>query len=118
MRIEAGQFILVLMAGPGRVSWPQLHRHLGVNCLTTATAEEVQRLIGHPPGAVSPFGLAYPVRLLADRGLMDEETISLGASVPNAGVILRREDLVRVLAPERGDSSEGEQPFPGGETAG
>jgi hypothetical protein len=49
---------------------------------------------------------------------MDEETTSLGAGVPNAGVILSREDLVQVLAPERGDSSEGEQAFPGGETAG
>jgi hypothetical protein len=41
LRIEAGQFILVLMAGPGRVSRPQPRRHLGVNCLTIAMAEEV-----------------------------------------------------------------------------
>ncbi len=102
-RIEEGTFVMVLMPGPEQISWPQLRHHLGVSRLTTASAEQVERETGYPPGAVSPFGLPRPMRLLADRSLLDLETISLGAGVPNAGVVLARADLFATLEIELGD---------------
>ncbi len=102
-RLEDGSFLIVLSPGPRQVSWPKLRRHLGVSRLTTATAEEVLQVTGYPPGAVSPLGLATPLRIFADRSLSEEQTVSIGAGVRNAGVVLRTEDLLRLVRPEFGD---------------
>ena len=100
-------FLIVLAPGPQQVSWPKLRRHLGVSRLTTATPEEVLRLTGYPPGTVSPLGLATPIRILADQSVRDEETVSIGAGIRDAGVVLQTEDLLRLVRPEMGDFLEG-----------
>jgi prolyl-tRNA editing enzyme YbaK/EbsC (Cys-tRNA(Pro) deacylase) len=105
-RLENGEFVLVLMPGPGKVSWPKLRRRLGVTRLTTAAAEIVQSITGYPPGSVSPYGLPSTVRLLADLRLLRHTTVSIGAGIPDAGVILRTEDLLRTLQPELDDFGE------------
>lgn len=102
-RLEEGSFVMVLVAGPARVSWPRLRRYLQVSRLTTASPAEVHQVTGYRPGTVSPYGLPQPIRLLADRGLLEPAVLSLGAGLPNAGVILAREDLLRSLSPEIGD---------------
>jgi Cys-tRNA(Pro)/Cys-tRNA(Cys) deacylase len=107
-RCEEESYVLVLMAGPERVHWPKLRRHLGVSRITTATSDQVQEVTGYPPGAVSPFGLSSPLRILADHRLLDHEEISLGAGIPNAGVILKRDDLLNALELEMGDFGEDE----------
>lgn len=99
-RTETGEFVLVLMAGPDQVHWPQLRRHLGVSRLTTASAAEVQAVTGYRPGEVSPFGLPQPLRLLADQRLLAQDEISLGAGLPNSGIILDREQALQALDPE------------------
>jgi Cys-tRNA(Pro) deacylase len=105
-RLEEGSFVLVLMPGPRKASWPKLRRFLGVSRLTTATAEEVVQVTGYEPGAVSPFGIRSPLRLIADRGVLAHEVLSIGAGIRNAGIILRRDDLLRALQPEIGDFAE------------
>jgi len=105
-RLEDGSFVMVLMAGRGKVSWPKLRRHLGVSRLTTASQEEVLEVTGYEPGAVSPFGLHSPLRILADRGVLAHKVLSIGAGIKYAGIILRRDDLLRALQPETGDFSE------------
>jgi Cys-tRNA(Pro)/Cys-tRNA(Cys) deacylase len=105
-RCEDETYVLVLMAGPKKVNWPKLRRYLGVSRITTATREQVQAVTGYPPGAVSPFGLPSPLRILADHSLLTHEKISLGAGIPNAGVILQRDDLLSALDIEIGDFSE------------
>lgn len=99
-RQEEGEFVLVLMPGARQVSWPKLRQHLGVSRLTTASREQVLAATGYAPGAVSPFGLPHPLRILADRGILLNETLSLGAGVPNTGLILARDDLLAVVQPE------------------
>ncbi|MCX6071948.1 MAG: YbaK/EbsC family protein [Chloroflexi bacterium] len=102
-RLESGEFILVLAAGPARVSWRRLRRHLGVSRITTATPSEVQEVTGYEPGAVSPYGLRRQIRILADRTLEEHDTLSIGAGIHNAGVVLARRDLERTLPLEYGD---------------
>jgi Cys-tRNA(Pro)/Cys-tRNA(Cys) deacylase len=99
-RLDDGSFVMVLMPGRNRVSWPRLRRHLGVSRVTTATPQEVLRVTGFAPGTVTPFGLRQPVRLLADTRVMQLTQVSLGAGLPDAGLILQRADLVRALNPE------------------
>ncbi len=105
-RLTGGTFILVLMPGVSRVSWPALRSHLGVSRVTTATAREVHEVTGYEIGAVSPFGLERPLQILADQRILDHEILSLGAGIKNAGIILKRDDMVRALQPEFGDFSE------------
>jgi Cys-tRNA(Pro)/Cys-tRNA(Cys) deacylase len=106
-RLEDGGFILVLAAGPARVSWPRLHRHLGVSRITTATPSEVLEVTGYEPGAVSPYGLRRKIRILADRALQEQAELSIGAGIRNAGVVLARRDLERTPSPEYGDFTDG-----------
>lgn len=102
-RLEGDSFVLVLAPGPDKVSWAKLRRHLAVSRLTTASPEEVQRVTGYVPGTVSPFGLPAPMRILAEARLTGQETVSVGAGIPNAGIVLATADLVRLLHPEFGD---------------
>ena len=112
-RLEGDSYILVLAPGPGQVSWPRLRKHLRVSRLTTATPEEVERVTGYVPGAVSPVGLAQPLPVLADRRLGLLQEVSIGAGVRNAGVVLRTDDLIRLVKPEFGDFMEAaDQPSP------
>lgn len=94
---------MVLMPGPMKVDWPKLRRYLGVSRITTASVEQVLDLTGYELGAVSPLGLPRPVRILADESILDQGTISIGAGIRNAGVIMKREDLLRILEVEMGD---------------
>jgi Cys-tRNA(Pro) deacylase len=102
-RCEAQSYVMVLMPGPSRVDWGKLRRFLKVSRITTATSEEVLTTTGYPTGAVSPFGLPGEMRVLADDRICDHVTISLGAGIRNAGVILQRDDLLRSISLEFGD---------------
>ena len=95
--------MLVLMPGGEKVNWAKLRKHLGVSRMTTATSEEVLEITGYETGAVSPFGLPQPLRLLADQKILFHEEISVGAGIRNAGVILKSQDLLVALDPELGD---------------
>ena len=105
-RCEGMEYVMVLMPGPMKVGWPKLRRHLGVSRITTATEEQILELTGYQLGAVSPLGLPSPLRILADRSILDLMTISIGAGIRNAGVILSREYLIRLVDVEIGDGGD------------
>lgn len=103
-RLGEGDFAMVLMAGPDQVSWRALRQYLGQSRLTTAGADEVRDVTGYVPGAVAPFGLRRPVRVLIDRGVLAQTEVSLGSGERGVAVILRTDDLRRALpAAEVGD---------------
>jgi Cys-tRNA(Pro)/Cys-tRNA(Cys) deacylase len=101
-RLESQTYVMVLMPGPSKVSWAKLRAHLGVSRMTTATAEQVEAVTGYIPGAVSPFGLPRPLRILADDAILDHELISIGAGIRDAGILLKSRDLVKRLDVEIG----------------
>jgi Cys-tRNA(Pro) deacylase len=105
-RLEDESYVVVLMPGRKRVSWPKLRRYLGVSRIRTAREEEVEKVTGYLPGAVSPFGLPQPLRIFADRDIANNAVISIGAGIRNAGVKLASEDLLLTLKPEMGDFGE------------
>jgi Cys-tRNA(Pro)/Cys-tRNA(Cys) deacylase len=103
-RLPEEVFVMVLVAGPAQISWPRLREYLGTSRMTMASQDEVRRMTGYPTGAVSPFGLPEPLRILMDRSVLREEEISIGSGVRNTTVILRLDDLLRALGGvERGD---------------
>ena len=96
-RLAAEEFVMVLMTGSRQVSWPLLRKHLGQSRLTLATEAEVKRETGYPLGAVSPFGLPAPMRVLVDESVLGLEVVSLGSGERGATVILTTEDLMKAL---------------------
>ena len=96
-RLGEGDFAMVLMAGPAQVSWKALRKHFAQSRLTTATEEEVLAVTGYTRGAVAPFGLRQPVRVLIDEGVLAQEEISLGSGTRGTAVILTVADLRRAL---------------------
>jgi prolyl-tRNA editing enzyme YbaK/EbsC (Cys-tRNA(Pro) deacylase) len=96
-RLGAGEFVMVLVAGPAQVSWPALRAHLGRSRITMASEAEVLAATGYRVGAVSPFGLPAPLRLLADENVFLPDEVSIGSGERGVTVILLSADLRRAL---------------------
>jgi Cys-tRNA(Pro)/Cys-tRNA(Cys) deacylase len=112
-RLPESEFVMVLVAGPVQLSWPRLREYLGTSRMTMASPDEVRQVTGYPTGAVSPFGLPEPMRILMDRSVLQEVELSIGSGVRNTTVILCREDLLRALGDvERGDFLESDEMEP------
>lgn len=97
LRLEKDKHIMVLVAGPAQISWQALRRYLGQSRLTMAKPEEVLAVTGYAIGAVSPFGLPAPLRILMDESVLAQDELSMGSGEKGVGSIMRREDLMRAL---------------------
>ncbi len=96
-QIRAGQFVMVLMAGPAQVDWKKLRQLVGRSRIRMATEDEVLEITGYRVGTVSPFGLKNPVRVLIDATVLKEEEVSTGSGIRNVAIILKSADLRRAL---------------------
>jgi Cys-tRNA(Pro) deacylase len=96
-RVGKDEFLMVLMAGDRQISWPVLRRYLGQSRLTLATEVEVRSVTGYERGAVAPFGLPQPLRLLVDESVFVHDEVSLGSGVRGTAVIMTSSDLRRAL---------------------
>jgi Cys-tRNA(Pro)/Cys-tRNA(Cys) deacylase len=96
-RLEEGRYLMVLAAGPPRISWPALRAYLGVKRLSTADREEVVAVTGYPIGAVAPFGLPTPIPVLVDSSVTAQAEVSIGSGVRGTTVILSTDDLLAAL---------------------
>lgn len=96
-RVAEAEFVMVLMAGPRQIPWPALRRALDQNRLTLATQAEVWQVTGYEIGAVAPFGLPQPLRVLVDSSVLNEKEISLGSGERGVAVVMDSADLVRAL---------------------
>jgi len=96
-RLAKEQYVMVLMAGARQVSWPALRRYLAQSHVTMATQDEVRAVTGYELGAVSPFGLPTPMRVLVDEGVFARDEVSIGSGVRGTTVIMRSDDLRRAL---------------------
>jgi len=96
-RLAKDDFLMVLVAGPQQIDWKQLRRTLGQSRLTMAKPDELRRVTGYEIGAVAPFGLPTPVRILVDQSVLDQTDISLGSGVQGTAVLLKTADLLTAL---------------------
>ena len=96
-RVGKGEYVMVLVGGPSQISWPDLRAYLNQSRLTMASNEEVLSATGYLPGAVSPFGLPSPLRILADEGVFVPEEISIGSGVRGITIIMKSSDLQKAL---------------------
>jgi Cys-tRNA(Pro) deacylase len=96
-QIRPEEFVMVLVAGREQVDWRKLRQLVGRSRLRMATEEEVFQVTGYRVGAVSPFGLKQPVRVLIDESVLREEEVSLGSGVRQMAIIMKSADLRRAL---------------------
>ena len=96
-RLGEDQYLMALVAGPAQISWKKLRKHLGQSRLTMATEEEVLAVTGYRVGAVSPFGLPRPLKVLIDPGVLTEQTVSLGSGIRSVAIVMKSADLVNAL---------------------
>ena len=96
-RLAQDEFLMVLVAGPQQIDWKQLRRTLGQSRLTMAKPDELRRVMGYEMGAVAPFGLPTPVRVLVDQSVLNQKEISLGSGVRGTAVMLKTAALLKAL---------------------
>lgn len=96
-RISKDDYVMVLVAGPNQISWQSLRHYLEQSRLTMASKEEVLEVTGYQLGAVSPFGLPEPLRILIDGGVFSTDEISIGSGVKGVSVIMKTKDLKKAL---------------------
>ena len=96
-RRAAGEFVMVLVAGPGQVSWKRIRTHLGIARISMASEAEVLAFTGFIRGAVTPLGLPHPMRILADKSVFVHDEISIGSGVRGVAILLKSADLRMAL---------------------
>ncbi len=96
-RVGDDQYLMALVAGPAQIAWKRLRKHLGQSRLTMASEDEVLAVTGYRVGAVSPFGLPRPLKVLVDPSVLAEETVSLGSGVRSVAIVMRSQDLLIAL---------------------
>ena len=96
-RVSQGEYAMVLMAGPKQIDWKKLRQTLGVNRVTMASNAEVLEVTGYPTGAVAPFGISHPLKILVDHSVLNEEIISLGSGIRGTAIILKSGNLLKAL---------------------
>jgi Cys-tRNA(Pro)/Cys-tRNA(Cys) deacylase len=96
-RVSAEEFVIVLMAGPQQIDWKTLRRYLSEKRLSMASEAEMLQVTGYPRGAVSPFGLPQPLRILADESIFNHNEISIGSGVRGTTIIMTQADLKQAL---------------------
>jgi prolyl-tRNA editing enzyme YbaK/EbsC (Cys-tRNA(Pro) deacylase) len=96
-RLGEDQYLMALVAGAPQIAWKRLRQYLGQSRLTMATEAEVLAVTGYRVGAVSPFGLPRPLRILIDPGVLAQAEISLGSGVRSEAIVMRSADLRKVL---------------------
>jgi prolyl-tRNA editing enzyme YbaK/EbsC (Cys-tRNA(Pro) deacylase) len=90
-----GEPLLVLCAGTERVDEAKVRAIVGATTVRRATASEARDLTGYPIGGVPPFGLARPMRVLLDRGLLRHEALWAGAGTGESVIRVWSRDLER-----------------------
>lgn len=96
-RLAEGEFLMVLMPGPGQIPWKALRRYIGQSRITMANEEELLAATGYRPGTVTPFGLPGPMRILVDQGVIDQAQISLGSGKPGIAIMMDSKHLLGAL---------------------
>lgn len=94
---EARTYVMVLVAGARQVVWSALRQTLNTSRVTTAPVDEVRAATGYEIGAVSPFGLPQPMRVLVDASVLAQTEVSIGSGERGVAVILQVADLMRAL---------------------
>ncbi|SEC47938.1 YbaK/EbsC family protein [Streptomyces melanosporofaciens] len=89
-----GQPVVVLMDGASRVDVELVRHELAAGSVRRANAALVRETTGYAIGGVPPFGHRTRTRVLADRRLLDHETVWAAAGNPHTVFPLAPKTLI------------------------
>src|SRR6185295_7417162 len=92
--IDGGDTVAALVRGDHALSEAKLKDTLGAPAVALASEAEVERVTGAPVGFAGPVGLRVPIRVIADRALVDITDAVAGANALDShvtGVAHRRD---------------------------
>jgi Ala-tRNA(Pro) deacylase len=96
-------FRLLVISADQKLDSKLARKNLGAKSLRFATAEELEQIVGVPPGAVPPFGAPLlPLELVADVGVGKSfDKVAFNAGSRTASVIMAATEWERVAKPRR-----------------
>jgi Cys-tRNA(Pro) deacylase len=97
---------VVLVPGDRRVDTAKVAAALGAARVRVASPEQVRELTGFEPGAVAPFPLPNVRHVFADRALLTQPELWVGAGSPTHLAALRPADLLRLARATAMDAAE------------
>ncbi|MGC8983417.1 MAG: aminoacyl-tRNA deacylase [Desulfurococcaceae archaeon] len=101
-----GGYVVAVVRGDRRVSFEKAAQVLG-GPARLARPEEVKRVLGSEPGAVTPLSSSVKrLRVLLDPALLENEYVLCGGGSLNRLFKVRVRDLVEYLKPEVADAFE------------
>lgn len=92
-----GRLIAVLIPGHRRLDLKRLRQFLSDPSVRLLPAEQIAERTGLTVGAISPVGIHRWAQVLVDEGILEEEFVAISAGMPEAGLLLRSQDLLRVV---------------------
>ena len=94
-------YTLAVMSASKKFSWKLVKKLLKAKNIRFATVEEVQKVTGCLPGAVSPFGSAYGVSTIVDESLgIQGETINFNCGLRTHSVRMMYKDYLAIEKPK------------------
>jgi prolyl-tRNA editing enzyme YbaK/EbsC (Cys-tRNA(Pro) deacylase) len=97
VRIEAEQYVLVLVPGDRLIDWKALRGHLGVRRLALADEEEAFAATGYRRGTITPFGADGGWPVIVDASAVGSGETSVGSGTPGVAVHLDADDLIAAV---------------------
>lgn len=99
----AGQLYAILLPGDRRLKIKRVRQAAGGQPIELVPPDEISSQLGLILGAISPVDLLGRAEIYIDRRLLDQDTISISAGVPEAGIALSPRDLAELLGGQVGD---------------
>jgi len=97
-KTPSDEFVLLAIAGAGRVDWATLRKHLGERKLRMAEFDEVEQATAYVVGAVPPIALPNTVRIVVDDSVLAFDTVIIGSGVLGYALSLNSKQFLSLLA--------------------
>ncbi len=94
VRVEEGEYVLVLVPGDSGLDYKKLRAELGVRRLTMPDPGEAKDATGYERGTITPFGAQGDWPVIIDARLEAMDLVSLGAGVHGAALNLSPSDVI------------------------
>lgn len=92
VRLSDGRHVMVLVPGDRVIDWAKLRSLLGVSRMSLAGGDDAFDLTGYKPGAITPFGSATRLDVIADAAITG--LASVGGGERGVAIHLEAVDLI------------------------
>ncbi|HEU4480559.1 MAG TPA: YbaK/EbsC family protein [Actinomycetota bacterium] len=95
--------IFILVPGDRSIDWAKLRKHLGVSRISLPDADAALAVTGYERGAITPFGSATPLPVIADASIAEGARVAIGGGARGVNIHALAGDLLAALGAVRAD---------------